>query len=42
MINFYTDKDDKIYSAIWVQLPNGAWRLEPVAKLNHKGDLELL
>lgn len=42
MINFYTDKDDKIYGAIWVQLPNGAWRLEPVAKVNNKGELELI
>ena len=31
-----------IYGAIWVQLPNGAWRLEPVAKTNDKGEMELL
>ena len=44
------DKDDKhfsenesvVYACIWIQLPNGAYRLEPVAKLNEKGDLKLL
>lgn len=31
-----------IYGAIWIKLPNGAYRLEPVAKINGKGELELL
>lgn len=34
--------DCNIYGAIWVQLPNGAWRLEPFAKVNEKGELELI
>jgi len=39
---FYTDKNDTIYGAIWIELDNGAMRLEPVAKMNEKGELELL
>ena len=31
-----------LYACIWVTLPNGAPRLEPVAKMNEKGELELL
>ena len=30
------------YAAIFVRLPNGAIRIEPVAKMNDKGELELL
>ena len=30
------------YGFIWVILPNGAPRLEPVAKMNKEGDWELL
>ena len=32
----------KIYGAIWVELPNGAYRLEPVAEMNDKRELKLL
>ena len=35
-------KEEIIYGAIWIILPNGAPRLEPVAKMNDKGELELL
>lgn len=37
----YRDKCS-ICGAIWVQLPNGAWRLEPVAKMNSDGEFELI
>lgn len=37
MKNFYTTKDDKIYSAIWTDKG-----LIYVAKMNDKGELELL
>ena len=30
------------YGAIWISLPNGSSRLEPVAKKNGKGKFELL
>lgn len=30
------------YGAIWIELPNGASRLEPVAKMNEEGELKLL
>ena len=30
------------YGAICIRLPNGAIRIEPVAKMNEKGELELL
>ena len=30
------------YGAIWIKLPNGAYRLEPVAKLNDEGKLKLV
>ncbi len=40
--DYQKSKGIEIYGAIWVQLPNGAWRLEPVAKVNEKGELELL
>ena len=39
---FYTNKNDTIYGAIWIELDNGAMRLEPVAKMNEKRELELL
>lgn len=32
--NGWTDDIIKIYGCIWIDLPNGAHRLEPVAKLN--------
>lgn len=38
----YCLKKHDIYGAIWLKLPNGAPRLEPVAKLNEEGELELL
>ena len=31
-----------VYGAIWIELPNEAMRLEPVAKMNNEGELELL
>ena len=31
-----------LYGYIYILLPNGAVRIEPVAKMNEKGDLELL
>ena len=34
---FYTDKDDIIYGAIWTE-----WGLKYVAKMNEKGELELI
>lgn len=35
-------KNNQIYGAIWVFDSNGAPTLKPVAKMNDKGDLELL
>ena len=35
-------EDATLYGYIYIVLPNGAIRIEPVAKLNDKGDLELL
>lgn len=32
----------EVYGAIWIELDNGAMRLEPVAKMNEKRELELL
>lgn len=32
----------KIYGCTFVELSNGAYRLEPVAKMNGKGELKLL
>lgn len=39
---FYTDKDDTIYGAIWIFDDNGVPTLKSVAKMNDRGELELL
>lgn len=39
---YFSKNETVVYACIWIQLPNGAYRLEPVAKLNEKGELELL
>jgi len=39
---YFSKNESVVYACIWIGLPNGAYRLEPVAKLNDKGDLELL
>ena len=42
MKSFYTNKNDKIYGAIWTYDSNGVPTLKPVAKINEKGELELI
>lgn len=42
MAYFQKQNNIKVYGCIWVQLSNKAWRLEPVAVVNDKGELELL
>ncbi len=42
MRSFYTNKNDKIYGAIWIYDSNDVPTLTPVAKMNEKGELELI
>ena len=42
LARFNKSDDAALYGYIYVTLPNGAVRIEPVAKMDDKGDLELI
>jgi len=41
-LNYYDKKNETCYGCIKVKLPNGAIRIEPVAKSNKNGEFELI
>lgn len=41
-MNCYDNKKETCYGCIKIELSNGAIRIEPVAKLNENGELELI
>ena len=41
-MNCYDNKKETCYGCIKIELSNGAIRIEPIAKLNENGELELI